>query len=321
MRSAEKHHWKVYGRCRGITFINWHLSDDVETVCRVGQLVSYLSQLDPTCSCQTKPQGRTRRVRGANKSEFVDNLDEGENDVVCESEATNTEDRNVPNSQDEKEIPSLCGNKDSESPCTLLGLHACADLSPIAIKVFKDCSQASSLILLSCCYHKMSVHPNAADRPVNDVQELTTKSSDDHEEDAECSYHKFSPDPTATDKLMNINQVSTSKTRDDTEKDVKHSIKGDPTQSEGFGSEGKDFVNFPMSQSLQEIFRRTNFHMSIFGLRLGAQESGQKWRIQTLEDHEYHMRNVAYRGVLEAACVEGKAAFQQVVCLCTCYSK
>lgn len=311
MRSAEKHHWKLYGRCRGITFLNWHLSDDVETVCRVGQLVSYLAELDPTCSCQTKPQGRTRRMKGATKSESMDNLDEGESVGVCEGEAANTEDRNSPHSQGVSESPSFCGNKDPESPCTLLGLHACADLSPIAIKVFKDCSQASSLILLSCCYHKMSVHPKAADRPVNDVQEGTPKSSDDLEEDAERFSHKMSAGPTATDRPVNADEVLTPMNSDDKEEN-EHSTKRDPTQNEGFVSEGKDFVNFPMSQSLQEIFIRNNFHMSVFGLRLGAQESGQKWRTETLEDHEYHMRNVAYRGILEAACVEKGFTLQKL---------
>lgn len=305
MRSAEKHHWKLYGRCRGITFLNWHLSDDMETVCRVGQLISYIGELDPTCSCQTKRHGRTRRVKGATKSESTDNLDERES-AVCEDEAVDTEERNSPHSQGEIESPSLYGNKDLESPCTLLGLHACADLSPIAIKVFKDCSQASSLILLSCCYHKMSYHQKAADRPVNAVQKVTPKSRDDQEEDAECFSHKMSADPTGTYRPVNADQVL-SLMRSDNKNVKEHPTKRDPIQNEDFVSEGKDFVNFPMSQSLQEIFIHNNFHMSVFGLRLGAQESGQKWRTETLRDHEYHMRNVAYRGILEAACVESKS--------------
>lgn len=304
MRSAEKHHWKLYGRCRGITFLNWYLSDNVETVCRVAQLVSYLSELDPTCSCQIKIQGRTLRVKSVSKSKCVGHIDP-ESGGPCESEDGSTGDRNSPHSQSESEIPSLCGNTDKENPCTLLGLHACADLSPIIIKVFRDCSQASSLVLLSCCYHKMSIQPKAADGPVNDDQQLATKANSDLEENAECSIHETGPVSKATGGIMSVDQESMPKSRDDVEEDAECSTKKDPTQNEGFVSEGNDFVNFPMSQSLQEIFRQNNFHISVFGLRLGAQESGLKWRTETLEDHEYHMRNVAYRGVLEAACVEG----------------
>lgn len=308
MRSAEKHHWKLYGRCRGITFINWHLSDNVETVCRVGHLISYLSELDPTCSCQAKSQGRTLRVKGASKSKSVDNIDRDESEVVCEGTAANAETKNLPHIQGESEILSLCGNKDPDNPCTLLGLHACADLSPIVIKVFRDCSQASSLVLLSCCYHKMSVHPKAAE--VNEDQELTPATSGDLVKNAECTCHKMSTNPEATYRPIYDDQESTPKSRDDPEEDGEHSIEGDPVNNEeGFTPEPNGFVNFPMSQSLQEIFRRNNFHMSVFGLRLGAQESGKKWRTQTHEDHEYHTRNVAYRAVLEATCVGGMAGY------------
>lgn len=284
-------------------FLNWHLSDNVETVCRVGQLVSYLTELDLSCSCQTDTQGRTQRNIGPSKNKYLDSIERGETEGVCQGAASNTEERNSPPSQSESEIDSLCASTYSKNPCTLLGLHACADLSPIIIKVFKDCSQASSLVLLSCCYHKMSVYPKAVDMSLKDDQEVTPENSDARVEE-EWSHHSISCRSKATDKLMNSDQESAPKSISNQE-DGEFSIKEGFTKNESFVCDGNNFVNFPMSQSLQEVFRRNNFHMSVFGLRLGAQESGQKWKTETREEHEYHMRNVAYRGVLEAACVKG----------------
>lgn len=261
MRSAEKHHWKLYGRCRGITFLNWYLSDNTETLCRAEQLVSYLTELDTTCSCQTSPKRRTSSTKGASKTVASINAD------GRESKSPNHECSDSPDSLTDSESSVGNGSVSSENRCVLLGLHACADLSPIIIKVFRDCVQASSLVLLSCCYHKMSQRPTAALEPANDKQEAQHKGTDDTEGHAEC----------ATER--------------------------DPPQNEETSGES-DFVNFPMSQSLQEIFRQNDFHMSVFGLRLGAQKSGQNWCTETLQDHEYHTRNVAYRGILEAACIE-----------------
>lgn len=270
MRSAEKHHWKLYGRCKGITFLNWHLSDNTATLCRAEQLVSYLTELDTACSCQTGKRSKAASVKNVSKTDSFDNSDER---VVCEdSISTNSECRDSPHTSSDSGDSAAGGNICPKSRCTLLGLHACADLSPIIIKVFRDCVQASSLLLLSCCYHKMSLCQKAPDQPMSEEQESSPKSSDNSKPRPECSSD------------------------------------GDPPRNgEELSSAESDFLNFPMSQSLQEVFRQSNFQMSVYGLRLGAQKSGQDWCTETLEDHEYHMRNVAYRGILEAACVEGIA--------------
>lgn len=39
----------------------------------------------------------------------------------------------------------------------LIGLHACADLSVWIMKIFTQLKEARLLILLSCCYHKLSM--------------------------------------------------------------------------------------------------------------------------------------------------------------------
>ncbi|KAK8404277.1 hypothetical protein O3P69_007534 [Scylla paramamosain] len=175
MRSAEKHHWKLYGRCRGITFLNWYLSDNTETLCRAEQLVSYLTELDTTCSCQTSPKRGTSSAKVASKTVSSSNID------GRESKSSNHECSDSPDSFTDSESSMGNGSVCSENRCVLLGLHACADLSPIIIKVFRDCVQASSLVLLSCCYHKMSLRPKAADDPASDKQESQCKGSDDTE--------------------------------------------------------------------------------------------------------------------------------------------
>lgn len=273
MRSAEKHHWKLYGRCKGITFLNWHLSDNPETLCRAEQLVSYLTELDTACSCQISKRSKMVSVKNVSKTDSFDNNDERGSPVACEnSMSTNSECRDSPHSLSDSDNGAADGNVCLKSKCTLLGLHACADLSPIIIKVFRDCVQASSLLLLSCCYHKMSLRQKISDKPMSEEQESPPK----------CS--------------------------DNSKKRTEGSSDGDPHQNrEEVSMEESDFLNFPMSRSLQQVFRQNNFQMSVYGLRLGAQKSGQDWCTETLEDHEYHMKNVAYRGILEAACVEGIA--------------
>ncbi|KAG0725077.1 Protein RRNAD1 [Chionoecetes opilio] len=269
MRSAEKHHWKLYGRCKGITFLNWHLSDNMEALCRASQLVSYLTELDTSCSCQTSTRGRNVSAKGASRTYSSSNTAGKEGPVVDgDSVSPDTECRDTTHSLSVSDDSVADDDVRPEGTCTLLGLHACADLSPIIIKLFRDCVQASSLVLLSCCYHKMSLHPKSADKPVSEEQDSPPLDSDESEIHAECP----------------------------NEGDL-------PQNEEESICEGNDFLNFPMSQALQEVFRQNNFHMSVFGLRLGAQMSGQNWCTESPEDHEYHMRNVAYRGILEAACV------------------
>lgn len=112
---------------------------------------------------------------------------------------------------------------------------------------------------------------------------------------------------------MSEEQESPSKCSDNSKKHTEGSSDGDPHQNrEEVSMEESDFLNFPMSQSLQEVFRQNNFQMSVYGLRLGAQKSGQDWCTETLEDHEYHMKNVAYRGILEAACVEDSLTLRKL---------
>ena len=65
---------------------------------------------------------------------------------------------------------------------------------------------------------------------------------------------------------------------------------------------GSGFTNFPMSDSLTSVMRRLGVTSDLFNtymLRLGAQESLDKWRRQSPEQHRQHANNVAFRAVLE----------------------
>jgi len=48
----------------------------------------------------------------------------------------------------------LESNIDS-APLCMIGLHACGDLSPIMLKLFLKCQKFRSMLLVSCCYHRM----------------------------------------------------------------------------------------------------------------------------------------------------------------------
>ncbi|XP_060573423.1 probable methyltransferase-like protein 25 [Ruditapes philippinarum] len=67
--------------------------------------------------------------------------------------------------------------------------------------------------------------------------------------------------------------------------------------------------NFPMSQQLKTALVKTQqtypeFKFSSYALRLAAQETRARWHEQTDEEHDFHMRNVAYRGILETSLLQ-----------------
>ncbi|XP_069102153.1 probable methyltransferase-like protein 25 [Argopecten irradians] len=62
--------------------------------------------------------------------------------------------------------------------------------------------------------------------------------------------------------------------------------------------------NFPISATANKIYNtlrgdHPKWNLGTFALRLAAQETRGRWGQQTAEDHDYHTRNVGYRGILE----------------------
>ncbi|XP_074661532.1 putative methyltransferase-like protein 25 [Tubulanus polymorphus] len=59
------------------------------------------------------------------------------------------------------------------------------------------------------------------------------------------------------------------------------------------------FNNFPLSRAVRDVLNRVPWKPSVYCFRLAAQETRVRWRNQTAADHEFHMKNVAYRGLIE----------------------
>ncbi|XP_021342817.1 methyltransferase-like protein 25 isoform X2 [Mizuhopecten yessoensis] len=62
--------------------------------------------------------------------------------------------------------------------------------------------------------------------------------------------------------------------------------------------------NFPMTAATAKIYQRLRgdnpgWSLSTFAMRLAAQETRGRWGQQTAKDHDYHTKNVGYRGILE----------------------
>lgn len=55
--------------------------------------------------------------------------------------------------------------EDESSSLCLIGLHSCGDLSPVMMKLFLNIPRFRSLLLVSCCYHRMQL---VADDPTKD---------------------------------------------------------------------------------------------------------------------------------------------------------
>ncbi|KAK7074841.1 hypothetical protein SK128_000269 [Halocaridina rubra] len=264
---------RLSGSCKGVKYINWTLSDDEPSYEQVKELIRELISNEIYCNCCNSPQGHSNgksidsdqgshcHMQGHNQ-----NMESGSFKMP---EPSNTQDTSyyisVDSGQgsgcrlqgnDQKEEggsfvmiePSL--NKPS-STIMLLGLHSCADLSPLMIEIFKDSPEIKSLVLLSCCYHKM--------RQKGQIYHLNSQSSDSF-----CS---------KTTGALYMNTCN-------------------------------NFQNFPLSSGLKRIMEKKKFSVSVYGLRLAAQESGLRWSGFTQDDHLTHERNVAYRALLEAYCIQ-----------------
>ncbi|KAK3599773.1 hypothetical protein CHS0354_037259 [Potamilus streckersoni] len=66
----------------------------------------------------------------------------------------------------------------------------------------------------------------------------------------------------------------------------------------------KEFSMFPMSAALETAMNKTRerfpgWSIGTYGLRLAAQETRTRWEKQTSDDHTLHIKNVAYRALLQ----------------------
>ncbi|KAK2191903.1 hypothetical protein NP493_43g06009 [Ridgeia piscesae] len=72
-------------------------------------------------------------------------------------------------------------------------------------------------------------------------------------------------------------------------------------------TDSQEYKSFPMSSKLRAVMKHAQekhpeWHLNTFALRLAAQETRARWQRQTSADHEYHVKNVAFRGIVELFC-------------------
>ncbi|CAG2228755.1 unnamed protein product [Mytilus edulis] len=89
-----------------------------------------------------------------------------------------------------------------------------------------------------------------------------------------------------------------------------HRMKYDETQ--------KRFDNFPLSSTLKTVLEnKQTWSLNSYAMRLAAQETRSRWRNQTTQDHEYHIKNVAYRGILEVFIKQESCDHSKLFCKLT----
>lgn len=287
-------------QCQGIEHIKWILEDNKETISEGKKIIGNFSQktVCPKDNClrniyymnksKNKINQDKRYVRSncseeknllsapvQNITEEVCSLDiskpnsteiNSTNLNKCKDENTKLNDRSVEKFNDIQKC--IQRSKVSTVPVTLIGLHACADLSPIIMKLFSHSDNATHMILLSCCYHKLKVK--------NSQENLT-----------DCSLEPKLLVKSSDDSIM-LNQK---------------------------------YSNFPMSKALNSMMSRSKFSLSVYGLRLAAQESGLRWDNQTEEHHLRHANNVIFRAVLEEYCQKGHFKLHKLKRKCANKSK
>ncbi|GFN86192.1 upf0431 protein c1orf66-like protein [Plakobranchus ocellatus] len=78
-----------------------------------------------------------------------------------------------------------------------------------------------------------------------------------------------------------------------------------------------DCTSFPLSSYCKkQCHRLMPWHILPQTLRLGAQETRSRWRMQSEEDHRNHIRHIAFRGLLELADCDDAAARRKLVRKC-----
>ncbi|XP_064115991.1 uncharacterized protein LOC135221910 isoform X2 [Macrobrachium nipponense] len=265
VRDAQDRQTLLAGTCEGIKHIKWLLKDDQATLDKALEIVQDLVNYKALCTCSLNSE----KTQNITFQQDVDTID-----------ISSTE-KEVVSSEEKLQEISKQSSTVSES-ALLIGLHSCADLSSVMIKMFKYCPKISSVVLFSCCYHKLDNNI-----VVKNCSEKENVSSDKFERPEEIPALDNAED--CVDSVLESIYPSCSNgtnTKEINETD----------------SSIVSYKNFPMSNTLKQIMEDNCFHLSIYGLRLAAQESGVRWLQHTEEDHEIHERNVVYRALLEVFC-------------------
>lgn len=301
---ARARHVKLCGKeCAQLQYMEWQLREDRDTVHTASAVVEQLvsgTDRNESCSCQDiskqKRAGRiVENVLSANFDSVSDGSSSGAsvefaNSGNVEAITNSTHANGIHNiSSQEKEMDTNLSSPVTpitpkcDDTVTLLGLHACADLSPLMIRIFMCCSKISSIILLSCCYHKLSVLPSS--------NEAASRAGGDNSSASKATGNNSSA---AKAGGGDANDASDS---EDTSEEIEEAkpCSYDP-ESQPL------FRNFPLSRSLAVIMCEIGYSVSVFGLRLACQEPAVRWAHMTTDEHTRHENALLYRAVLDTVC-------------------
>ncbi|XP_066968542.1 probable methyltransferase-like protein 25 isoform X2 [Macrobrachium rosenbergii] len=266
VRDALDRQTMLTGTCEGIRHMKWLLKDDQATLDKALEIVQDLANYKALCTCSLNSE----RTQNITFKQDVDTTD------IC------TDEREIYSPEEELQELSKQSSIVSES-AMLIGLHSCADLSSVMIKIFKYCPKISSVVLFSCCYHKLDN---------NKVAKISSE-----KENVSCDKFKKPEEVPALDNT----QVCVDSVEESIESSFSNGANTKEINERDLLST-VSYKNFPMSNNLKQIMEDNKFHLSIYGLRLAAQESGVRWLRHTEKDHEIHERNVVYRALLEVFC-------------------
>ncbi|KAF2348087.1 Methyltransferase domain [Trinorchestia longiramus] len=190
---------------------------------------------------------------------------------------------------------------------TLLGLHACADLSPTMIRIFMCCNKISSMILLSCCYHKLK----PAELEQTSQDSCSKASEDDAEPDVMMTRLSDTSEGYESDVLDDFGKLNRSQALPkfvpiQRNSNPHHLNTGSHVHSRTrrrHSSASKClFKNFPLSRSGSLLMCQRGFSLSVYGLRLACQQPGSRWRRMRDIEHRTHENALLFRAVLDSVC-------------------
>ncbi|KAG8297977.1 hypothetical protein J6590_025193 [Homalodisca vitripennis] len=123
------------------------------------------------------------------KNAVVNILCKPSGDSLCTSRKVN----NNVNKYDWDRLIPLCrdmaDNTNSDKIC-MIGLHSCGDLAVTGIKMFMSLAEVSALVLIPCCYHKMSLRHNCRSQVESEFA-LEEALCDTDTESGEETFHHF----------------------------------------------------------------------------------------------------------------------------------
>lgn len=342
---ARARHVKLCGReCSALQFVTWQLRDNKETVQKAGSVVEQLAAgaLEGACGCQDSAKlSRSGRIV-ENIMATAPGKEVEESHACAASQKSCVDSRDFNNITESSYLSSSSLDPTaakSSGTVLLLGLHSCADLSPLMIRIFMCCSKISSLVLLSCCYHKMkTIKSTGAHEQTDedlfehitiDDEEMEEERGDEDEEatlasepddtrmsetsegyESDVSYETLTPAKPCKTHQKNVpGPFATPRRRPE----VAASSSGAPAPHRGSTPRQRRsspdseclFQNFPLSRTLSVLMCRRGFSLSGYGLRLACQEPGLRWRDMSADEHRRHENAMLFRGVLDNVCSEG----------------